>query len=398
MAEFTSTLIFLTGSLLGGAVVYFVFSGRQKEAARLKDELKGAFSAISMEALQKNADQFVRLAHEVLNQKTSLASQDLEGKKALIDKTLEGIEVRIREVQQTIHQSDKNQNTNLSLLIKQLELSKQATESLKETAGKLHAALANTKKRGEWGERMAEDVLRLAGFQEGINYAKQKSLLASDESLSRPDFTFFLPQNLKLNMDVKFPFDNYLRYLECENETDRETYKQQFLRDVRNRIKEVTSRDYINQETVDYCLVFIPNEQVYGFIHAEDPELLDTALKSRVVLSSPLTLYAVLALIRQAVDNFNLGKTNREILSNLSLFRKQWENFLLALEKVGKRIADTQKEYDALLTTRKSALERPLKKIEELKQDSKELGSAAQGEPKPEPEEEEEVSLVEEKN
>ena len=115
------------------------------------------------------------------------------------------------------------------------------------------------------------------------------------------------------------------------------------------------------------------------------------------MLSSPLTLYAVLALIRQAVDNFNLGKTNREILANLSAFRKQWDLFLDALQKVGKRIADSQKEYDALLTTRKSALERPLKKIEELKQDGKELRSGETGEPSPEKEEVEEVSLVEEK-
>jgi len=383
--------MFFIGFLLGGIAVYLLFAWKQKEAASLKEELKGAFSTVSMEALQKNADQFIKLAHEVLNQKTVLASKELENKKGLIDKTLEGVEAKIREVQQAIHLSEKNQNTNLSLLIKQLELSKQATENLKETAGKLHAALANTKKRGEWGERMAEDVLRLAGFQEGINYEKQKSIIGSDESVSRPDFTFFLPQNLKLNMDVKFPFDNYLKYLEAEGETDRDAYKQQFLKDVRNRIKEVTSRDYINQETVDYCLVFIPNEQVYGFIQEADSEILDVALKNRVVLSSPLTLYAVLALIRQAVDNFNLGKTNREILSNLAVFRQQWENFLAALEKVGKRIADTQKEYDSLLTTRRNQLERPLRKIEELKEGGKSSPDALEGEQ----EAAEEVSLLE---
>ncbi len=396
MADFTSILIFLIGFLLGGTVAYFALSGRQKETARLKEELKGTFSTISMEALQQNADQFIKLAHEVLNQKATLATQDLENKKGLIDKTLEGVEAKMREVQQAIHLSEKNQNTNLSLLIQQLELSNKTTENLKETAGKLHAALANTKKRGEWGERMAEDVLRLAGFQEGINYVKQKSIVNVDDSLSRPDFTFFLPQDLKLNMDVKFPFDNYLKYLEAEGETERDAYKQQFLKDVRNRIKEVTSRDYINQETVDYCLVFIPNEKVYGFIQEEDPGVLDAALKNRVVLSSPLTLYAVLALIRQAVDNFNLGKTNREILSNLAVFRQQWENFLLALEKVGKRIADTQKEYDSLLSTRKNQLERPLKKIEELRQDGKTANSPSD-EDEVDTEEREAVHLLDEK-
>ena len=34
----------------------------------------------------------------------------------------------------------------------------------------------STKARGQWGERMAEDVLRLAGFVEGVNYRKRQAL------------------------------------------------------------------------------------------------------------------------------------------------------------------------------------------------------------------------------
>ncbi|MEM3112519.1 MAG: DNA recombination protein RmuC, partial [Candidatus Anstonellales archaeon] len=82
---------------------------------------------------------------------------------------------------------------------------------------------------------------------------------------------------------------------------------------------------------------------------------------------SPLTLFAVLAVIRQAVDNFALEQTSNEILSLLGAFRKQWEEFLKKLEQVGKRIGDLQKEYDALITTRKTQLERPLKKMELLR-------------------------------
>ena len=124
-----------------------------------------------------------------------------------------------------------------------------------------------------------------------------------ETSQSRPDYTFLLPQNLKLNMDVKFPLDNYLHYLETDAESDRVKFKSQFLKDVRNRIKEVTTRDYINPEenTVDYMIVFIPNEQVYAFINENDATLLDDDLKTKVILCSPITLYAILAVIRQGV-------------------------------------------------------------------------------------------------
>jgi DNA recombination protein RmuC len=213
---------------------------------------------------------------------------------------------------------------------------------------------------------MAEDVLRLAGFVEGINYRKQKTL---ETAKTRPDFTFLLPQDLKVNMDVKFPLDNYLRYMEEEGEIEKRNYKNQFLKDVRERIKEVTTREYINPEdkTVDYVIVFIPNEQVYAFINESDSTIIDDALKSKVVLCSPVTLYAILAVIRQAVDSFNLEKTAAEILSLLGTFNRQWTLFQKSLEKMGKRIEEAQKEYITLTSTRCNQLERPLRKIEDLR-------------------------------
>ena len=142
-----------------------------------------------------------------------------------------------------------------------------------------------------------------------------------------------------------------------------------FLRDVKARVKEVTGREYINpeQNTVDYALLFIPNEQIYGFIQEQDSSILDEGLKNRVIFCSPLTLFAVLAVIRQAVDNFALERTSNEILSLLGMFKKQWTAFLEKMEVLGKRIADAQKEYDALTETRRRQLERPLNKIENLR-------------------------------
>jgi len=152
---------------------------------------------------------------------------------------------------------------------------------------------------------------------------------------------------------------------------EKESYKTQFLRDVKDRIKEVTTRDYINseQKTVDYVIVFIPNEQVYAFINENDRTILDDAMRQKVIFCSPLTLYAILAVIRQAMDNFNLERTTHKILDILGVFEKQYQAFCLSLEKMGARIEDAKKEYDALTTTRKNQLDKQLKKIEDLRQE-----------------------------
>lgn len=380
-----NVIIFIGGVLFGVAVAYIVYTVRKKEAKELARELvsetesqkvqdlevliskiKDSFGSLSLDALSKNTEEFLKLANETLSKQTQTGEKELEGKKKLIDQTLEAMKEDLQSVQHLVTRLEKDREQKFGELASQLKLTTEQTRKLQETAGHLKTALASTKVRGQWGERMAEDVLRLAGFVEGINYIKQKAM----ETVStRPDYTFLLPQDLKVNMDVKFPLDNYLRYLETNAESDKDAYKNQFLKDVKNRIKEVTSRDYINpaENTVDYVIVFIPNEQVYAFINENDSTLMDDALKNKVILCSPITLYAILAVIRQAVDNFNLEKTAAQIMSLLGAFHKQWNNFVGSMERMGKRIEDAQKEYYTLTSTRRNQLERSLRKIEDLR-------------------------------
>ena len=386
-------LLFIGGLIFGaGLVLLFNFIKRkdaksiaqelvnQAETQKVKDleslinQVKDSFGALSMDALSKNTGEFLKLAKESLEKQTKEGEKDLEGKKKLIDQTLLTMKTDLVKVEDLVVKLEKDRENKFGELTNQLKNTAEQTGKLQETAHQLHSALASTKVRGQWGERMAEDVLNMAGFIEGINYLKQKSL---ETSQSRPDYTFLLPQNLKLNMDVKFPLDNYMQYLETESDSDRLKFKAQFLKDVRNRIKEVTTRDYINPEenTVDYMIVFIPNEQVYAFINENDATLLDDALKTKVILCSPITLYAILAVIRQGVENFNLEKTAAQILSLLGTFNKQWEAFQESMDKMGKKIDDAQDEFTRLTTTRKKQLEKPLQKIEELRK-QKEISSS----------------------
>jgi len=331
----------------------------------MESKLGETFKSLSFDALSKNSEEFLKLAEKALEAKTTEGKKELETKKELIDQNIEAIGKTISEVQRKIEEVGKASGekfTEVSTLIKKHE---EVTSKLKDTTEHLSHALANPKKRGEWGERMAEDILQLIGMVEGINYIKQKTM---DSSLGRPDFTFFLPNRLRINMDVKFPIDNYIHYLNSESEHDRKRYRDELLKNTKVMIKQVTTRDYINpaENTIDYVIVFIPNEQIYNFLNESDNTLMDEALKQKVILCSPFTLYAVLAVIRQSVENFNLEQTASEILKLLSEFSKQWNAYKDKFRLMGERLDAAKKEYDALVTTRSSMLERPLKKIEEL--------------------------------
>lgn len=384
--DWTSALIGLIIGFGVGLVVAFLFRfAHGKTAKQIAEELlletetqkkadmdavieniKQSFGNLSLEALSKSTEEFLKLAKTRLESEREIGSKELDAKKGLIDQQLKQMTSKLEDVSKVMGELEKDRVRKFGELASQLTIANQQSAALMQTTNLLREALASTKARGQWGERMAEDVLRLAGFIEDVNYFKQKSI---DEARSRPDFTFLLPRDLKLNMDVKFPLDNYVRFLETDTDTEKTRFRNDFLRDVKNRVKEVTSREYINpeQNTVDYVLLFIPNEQIYSFIHEQDSSILDEGIKNRVIFCSPITLFAVLAVIRQAVDNFALEKTSNEILSLLGSFKNQWNEFLKKMDLLGKRIADAQKEYEALSTTRRRQLERPLNKIDDLR-------------------------------
>lgn len=352
-----------------------LFREREKYARedmdRVVASLKESFGSLSLEALSKNTEEFLKMAGESLSKHTESNSKELGGKKDLIDQTLKSMKGELEKVNTMVQTLEKDRKAKFEVLTQEITKTAEETKNLRETTHSLRNALTNSRVRGQWGERMAEDVLRLAGFIEGTNYLKQQTLKDGDRS--RPDYTFYLPDNHVVHMDVKFPLENYLNYMNADNDMEREKYKTQFLKDSRQRIDEATKREYVDTAggTLDYVLVFIPNEQVYSFLNEHDHDLVDNSLKKKIVLCSPTTLYAVLAVIRQAVDNFHMERKAGEILDLLENFSKQWFKFTEAMEKVGKHIDNSQKAFTELTTTRQRMLEKPLNKIQELKENEK---------------------------
>jgi len=352
---------FLIGAIVGGLAVFII--GRQS-----KKETEKVFSAVSMEALRKNSEEFLKLANENLAKQTQSGSGELESKKLLIDNTLQTMKTDLEKIQKSISDFDTKREKGFAEIGRDLKLHGEQTGKLQETTNKLQMALASSRVRGQWGERMAEDVLRYAGFVENVNYLKQA---VQESNQSRPDYTFLLPRDLKVNMDVKFPLENYLKYMAEDAEPNKENLKQQFLKDTRQRIKEVNNREYINpaNNTVDYVLIFIPSEQVFCFINENDPTIIDDGIRQKAILCSPLTLYAMLAIIRQSVENFNMMNTEARVLNLFGSFAKQWEEFKKGMESMGTRLKQAQEEYERLLSTRRRALEKPLNQIEELRKE-----------------------------
>ncbi len=322
-------------------------------------------------AVRAALQQVAVLNREQLSSAAGRVEADLSAKKDVIDTRLDEVRAEVRnelhELSQMVGELSRSSAERFGQVDQSLRSHAEVAHHLADTTRALRDALANPQARGQWGERMAEDVLRLAGFVEHVNYRKQTQL---EGGSGRPDYTFDLPKGHVLYMDVKFPMSSYLRYLEVSNEAERQAHLTAFLRDVRARVRELARREYAREgdrPSVDYVLLFLPNEQLTGFIHEHDPSLLDEAMAQRVVMCSPLTLFAFLGVIRQAFDNFVIERTSDEILQLIGKFGQQWQKYTESAEKVKKRLDSVQNEFDQLVGARRRALERPLAQLEELR-------------------------------
>ena len=301
------------------------------------------------------------------------STADLAAKKDLIDGRLQQVHAEMRaeldKLGQVVASLSETSAQRFGQVDQSLRSHAEITQTLADSARTLREAIASPTARGQWGERMAEDVLRLAGFVENVNYVKQTQV---EGGTGRPDFTFPLPKGHELYMDVKFPMAGYLRFLDATSDAERQAHRGAFLRDVRARVRELAKRDYANagsRSSVDYVLLFLPNEQLTGFIHEHDATLLDDAMRDRVVLCSPLTLFAFLGVIRQAFDNFMIEQTSDEILALMGAFSQQWKKYNESLDKVKTKFDQLDRSFEELVGPRRRQLEKPLRQLDAVRRD-----------------------------
>ncbi len=306
------------------------------------------------EALKLGADLIARAGGEQLGKRADIIDTSMKAMQDSVTGRLSELNLALQNLR-----SDND---------KQLSSVETAVTALAKRTENLTDILSNSQKRGQWGERLAEDMLRAAGFLEGVNYEKQKQI----DGGGRPDYRFDMPPDRVLFMDVKFPLDKYAEYISATDEGLRSLAKDAFIRAVRGHVDTLAKRDYIDKATenaLDYVLMFVPNESISAFVHEASPDLIDWALDKKVVLCSPLTLYAFLVVVRQASDSFHTEKTAVEIMQQIKKFEKEFDKYTESVEKVKKNFTALTASIGEISVggTRHNKLSVPVRDIDNLR-------------------------------
>lgn len=347
--------------LLKGAVARYMQTFLEKMFQANLSVAEQRNKEIFREERERLAEQY-RSEKEVLQEKLKAGEQFIELKKDSIKELVDKIHTALSENQKQLTHTEKERSVEFKELKVVLDQHKLITGKLQESTENLKSILSNNQLRGKYGEEVAENLLKSVGFVKGQNYVANES---QESVSSRPDFTIFLPDGTKVNVDAKFPLAALIRYQESDSKQEQDRYLREFSADVKQKIKQVTTRDYINPEekTVDFVILFVPNEMIFSFIYDRLNEAWDEAMKKKVIMAGPFSFTAILRMVFQSYKNFKYQENLYDIIKLIKVFEQEYEKFNKELDVLGTRIQSAANQYQTVSVTRTKKLSGVVDKI-----------------------------------
>jgi len=345
------------GVLLGIGIFYFFFKNTHKQEKEISETISQKLTEILPSVLDQANESLIRMADQKLGAESSKSRIDLENKRAEIERLVKQIQEDLKESKKELELSEKDRISSFSALKNSLDEYKKITEQLSVSTENLKKVLSNNQMRGQFGEQVVDDLLKMAGFVVGQTYTRQES-----ENGARPDFTVYLPDKTKINVDAKFPYASLQRMTETDDVDAKKRYMKQFESDIKEKIKQVTTREYISVEdgTVDFVILFIPNEMIFSFIYDKMPQIWEDAMSRKVILAGPFSFTAILRMVKQAYENFRVQENIFKIVGYIQAVEKEFDKFNEEFDKVGDRIEQLQKQYSEVSTTRVNQMKRKM--------------------------------------
>ncbi len=141
----------------------------------------------------------------------------------------------------------------------------------------------------------------------------------------------------------------------------------QFESDLKQKITKVAEYIDPSHDTLDYAIMFVPNEMVFSFINQKYPHLIDLAMTKRVMIVSPFTFLIVARTVMESYRNFMIGDKLKEVVKYVDEFVGEWSKFKSKFEKYGRSLDTLKSDYEELTGTRVRQMERRIERIEDVR-------------------------------
>ena len=322
-----------------------------EENLRAVEEMKTQFDALAAKALQNNNASFLQLATATLQNYQTQAAGELAQKEQAVKNLVDPIAQSLESMNRQIQALEQARSQAYGALSTQVVSLTETHKALQVETGNLVRALRDPQTRGRWGELQLRKILELAGMLEYCDFEEQVSVTTEDGRL-RPDVIVRLPGVKNIVIDAKAPLQRYLDALDAPDEATRNACWLDHARNIRNHMDDLAKKAYWAQfqPTPEFVLMFIPGEAFFRAAVMADLELLEHG-GGKVLLTSPMTMIAVLKTIAYGWNQKNLADSARKISDAGKQLYERLCTMTGHVDNLGKKLEGAVKSYNDMLSS-----------------------------------------------
>lgn len=304
-----------------------------REVATLRElraEMTQQFKLLSAETLRAQQDDLQRLQNDQLaalltpfRDQVGRFQTELQARNKVLDEE----SARLREQILSLH----NRSEQIS----------------REAVNLTRALKGDKQQQGAWGEMVLERILEDSGLMAGTHYDLQSSWRDDDGKLWRPDVVVKMPRGKVMVIDSKVSLNDYEASVTLDDPAASAAALRRHVAAIRTHIATLSGKGYqrMDDNSVDYVLMFIPIEGAFSDALRADPALAAFAMERRVGLTTPTTLMLTLRTVDHIWAVERRESNALEIARRAGQLYDKVAGFVEAMDGVGRALDQANRAH-----------------------------------------------------
>lgn len=332
-----------------------------------QEKFKTTFEALSGEALKSNNQAFLDLAKKSLDVVLQGTKGEIEQKTSEIKNIVSPLEESLKRYDEQMRELEKNRATAYGSLENQIQSLIGTQQLLQKETGNLVSALRTPHIRGKWGESALKRIVELAGMAEHSGFVDQVSMKV-EENRIRPDMLLYLSGDRQLVVDSKFPDTSISDYMEAADENARKASLLKHAQSMRRHMNDLSSKKYWDQfpKAPECVIMFVPLESSVSAALSSDPQLLQDAFASKVIIAGPVSFYALLLSYASDWRQERVAKNTQEIANLGKQLYDRFATFAGHLDKTRNSLEQSIFNFNRTVSSMEGRIMPSLRKFKEL--------------------------------
>jgi DNA recombination protein RmuC len=242
-------------------------------------------------------------------------------------------------------------------------------QTLASGVGDLKRLLTNVKSRGTWGEVALGNVLE--EMMAPDQYGRNVEIVPG--SNQRVEYAVRLPGDgeipVWLPLDAKFPVEDYERLVDASQRGDGDAVEiagKAIETVIRGSARTIFEKYIHSPHSTDFAVLFLPTEGLFAEV-IRRPGLVDALQREwHIMVAGPTTLVSLLVSLRVGFRSLAIQRHSNEVWKVLAAVKTEFGKFGGILDKVSKKLQETQNVIDVEVGRRRRAMDRKLQGVEVL--------------------------------